>query len=104
MIHSPCTLDLVYNPGGAFLPPPQSKLEVAYKQELRKKFGIEFHKLLTITNMPIKRFADYLYRNQQLEEYMNLLVSSFNVDTVDNLMCLDLISVGYDGKVYDCDF
>jgi len=97
-------LDLVYNPGGAFLPPSQSKLEEAYKKELRETFSIEFNNLFAITNMPIKRFVDFLNRNDELENYMNLLVSNFNIHTVDNLMCLDTVSVGYDGKIYDCDF
>mmetsp|Transcript_27046 Transcript_27046/g.76075 ORF Transcript_27046/g.76075 Transcript_27046/m.76075 type:complete len:446 (+) Transcript_27046:137-1474(+) len=97
-------LDLVYNPGGAFLPPEQSGLQVAYKQELKENFGITFDSLYTITNMPIKRFADYLYRNGELTQYMDLLVQNFNLDTVESLMCLDTVSVGWDGKIFDCDF
>jgi len=97
-------LDLVYNPNGAFLPPDQSKLEIDYKKQLNEKFNIEFNNLMTITNMPIKRFTDYLYKNDALEDYMNLLVQNFNVHTMENIMCLDLVSVGYDGQIYDCDF
>lgn len=97
-------LDLVYNPSGAFLPPPQENLEVAYKKQLADNFGILFDSLFTITNMPIKRFADFLHRRDELQGYMDLLVSNFNKDTVENLMCLDTISVDYNGKVYDCDF
>ena len=92
-------LDLVYNPNGAFLPPSQEKLEIEYKKQLMDNFGIQFSGLFTITNMPIKRFVDYLYKNDELEDYMNLLVQNFNVHTLDNIMCLDLVSVGFDGKV-----
>lgn len=92
-------LDLVYNPLGAFLPPPQEKLEGQYKKQLADNFGILFDSLYTITNMPIKRFADFLHRRGELQDYMDLLVRNFNPDTVDKLMCLDMISVGWDGKV-----
>eukprot|EP00270_Netrium_digitus_P007677 TRINITY_DN2251_c0_g1_i1.p1 TRINITY_DN2251_c0_g1~~TRINITY_DN2251_c0_g1_i1.p1 ORF type:complete len:343 (-),score=79.64 TRINITY_DN2251_c0_g1_i1:134-1042(-) len=97
-------LDLVYNPLGAFLPPPQAELEVAYKRELRDKFGIVFNNLFTITNMPIKRFAHHLKRTGEMEKYMNLLVSSFNAAALENVMCRDLISIRWDGLLYDCDF
>jgi radical SAM/Cys-rich protein len=92
-------LDLVYNPLGAFLPPPQNKLEAQYKQRLEDDFGILFDHLYTITNMPIKRFADFLRRRGELEEYMELLVRNFNPDTVSQLMCLDTVSIGWDGRV-----
>lgn len=98
------TLDLVYNPVGAFLPPAQSELEARYRDELRDGFGIEFNRLLTITNMPIKRFADQLRRLGSEREYMALLVNHFNPATVSSLMCRDLVSVGYEGTLYDCDF
>ena len=97
-------LDLVYNPGGAFLPPPQSQLEAKYKEELSRLFGIEFHQLLTITNMPIKRFAHFLERTGQHEAYMGLLANHFNPHTVPELMCRSLVSVGWDGRLFDCDF
>lgn len=97
-------LDLVYNPLGAFLPPPQATLEAKYKEELAHLFGIEFHQLLTITNMPIKRFADFLERTGKLEAYMGLLVNHFNPTTVPELMCRSLLSVAWDGRLYDCDF
>jgi radical SAM/Cys-rich protein len=97
-------LNLVYNPLGATLPPPQEKLEGDYKRELRENFGIEFNRLFTITNMPIKRFAEFLFREGQHEAYMGLLSNHFNPATVDHLMCRDLVSVGWDGKLYDCDF
>jgi radical SAM/Cys-rich protein len=97
-------LNLVYNPLGDSLPPPQDKLEADYKRELRDNFGIEFNKLFTITNLPIKRFADYLLRESRHESYMALLANHFNPATVDKLMCRDLVSIGWDGKIYDCDF
>ncbi len=97
-------LDLVYNPVGAFLPPPQATLEERYRDELRFRYGIEFGRLLTITNMPIKRFADALQRTGQLAAYLGLLVNHFNPATVPGLMCRSLVSVGWDGRLYDCDF
>jgi radical SAM/Cys-rich protein len=97
-------LNLVYNPLGASLPPDQSRLQADYKVRLREQFGIEFHRLLTLTNMPIKRFADYLHRTGQQAEYMTLLVEHFNPATVSQLMCRSLVSVGWDGALYDCDF
>jgi len=98
------TLDLVYNPVGAFLPPAQAELEKRYHQELRDGFGVEFNHLLTITNMPIKRFVDQLRRAGSEREYMGLLVNHFNPATVSTVMCRDLVSVGYEGTLYDCDF
>ncbi len=98
------TLDLVYNPVGAFLPPAQAELEARYHQELRDGFGIEFNHLLTITNMPIKRFAEQLRRLGSENEYMGLLVNHFNPATLATVMCRDLVSVGYEGTLYDCDF
>jgi len=97
-------LDLVYNPVGAFLPPAQAELEARYHQELRDGFGLEFNHLLTITNMPIKRFADQLRRDGGERAYMALLVNHFNASTVAGLMCRDLVSIGYEGTLYDCDF
>ncbi len=101
---SPLRLDLVYNPLGASLPPPQEKLEAQYRKELKRLFGIEFHQLLTITNMPIKRFARVLERTGQESAYMSLLVNHFNPKTVPGLMCRSLVSVSWDGNLYDCDF
>jgi radical SAM/Cys-rich protein len=98
------TLNLVYNPLGASLPPPQQKLEADYKRELGQNFGIEFNRLFTITNMPIKRFAEMLFREGKHESYMGLLANHFNPATVESLMCRDLVSIGWDGKIYDCDF
>lgn len=97
-------LDLVYNPVGAFLPPPQATLEARYREELGRLFGIRFRRLLTITNMPIKRFAESLARSGQDAAYHGLLVNHFNPATVPGLMCRSLLSVGYDGRLFDCDF
>ncbi|MBK7586285.1 MAG: arsenosugar biosynthesis radical SAM protein ArsS [Myxococcales bacterium] len=97
-------LDLVYNPRGATLPPPQAALEASYRQELRSRYGIEFNRLLTLTNMPIHRFAHELVRSGRHDEYMSLLVNHFNPGTVPGLMCRSLVSVSWDGRLYDCDF
>lgn len=96
-------LDLVYNPLGASLPPPQAELEADYRRELGA-LGIRFDRLLTITNMPIKRFARALARRGESEAYLSLLVNHFNPATVDALMCRSTLSVAYDGQLYDCDF
>src|SRR3990167_958444 len=97
-------LDLVYNPGGAFLPGAQEKLEADYKQRLKEDFGIVFSRLMTITNLPINRFAHFLERTGQYDSYMQLLEENFNPATVPGLMCRHLISVDWLGRVYDCDF
>ena len=97
-------LDLVYNPNGANLPPDQNTLQTAYKTRLKEDFDIDFNNLLTITNLPINRFEHYLARTGQLESYEQLLVENFNPATVEPLMCRHLISVDWQGYVYDCDF
>jgi len=97
-------LDLVYNPGGPFLPPAQAELEADYRHELRKLFGIHFNALLTLTNMPIRRFAHDLRRQGKFDSYCELLATSFNPTTVDGLMCRSTLSVDYDGRLFDCDF
>ena len=97
-------LDLVYNPLGPHLPPPQAGLEQDYKRELRTRYGVEFNRLYTITNMPIKRFLHDLQRSHQYDNYMDLLISAFNPDAALGVMCRDLVSVGWDGQIYDCDF
>jgi radical SAM/Cys-rich protein len=101
---SPLRLNLVYNPGGASLPPAQEVLEASYKEELWSRFGIRFHRLLTLANMPIRRFAEQLARAGQSSAYQSLLVNHFNPATIPQLMCTSLLSVGYDGRLYDCDF
>ena len=97
-------LNLVYNPTGAFLPPDQSAVEKDFKRELQSRYGLTFNRLYTITNMPISRFKDYLIRSGNFQSYMDKLINSFNPGTVDGLMCRSLISVGWDGRLYDCDF
>ncbi len=102
--NSSLELDLVYNPGGPQLPPQQEALEADYKRELGERYGIEFHRLFTLTNMPIRRFADELQRTGMHEAYMSLLVNHFNAATVPALMCRSLVSVSWDGQLHDCDF
>ena len=97
-------LNLVYNPVGPYLPPSQDELETSYKKELKQKFDIEFTRLYTITNMPIKRFGSTLISKGQFQEYMNLLKNSYNQQNLSNVMCRTLISVDWEGYVYDCDF
>jgi radical SAM/Cys-rich protein len=97
-------LNLVYNPTGALLPPSQASLEKDYKAKLLEKYGIVFNNLYAITNMPISRYLDYLVATDQLESYMDELVNSFNPTAIDSVMCRNMISVGWDGKLYDCDF
>jgi len=98
------TLNLVYNPLGPKLPPDQQELELEYKHKLRTRFGIEFNQLLTITNMPISRFLDDLRSAGQHEAYMTVLTNSFNPASAETLMCRTMLSVGWDGELYDCDF
>jgi radical SAM/Cys-rich protein len=97
-------LTLVFNPIGPRLPPPQRDLELAYRNELRGKYGVQFSRLHTITNMPINRFLDELLRTGQYETYMQKLVDAFNPATVENLMCRTMVSVDWRGYLYDCDF
>ncbi|HLK86637.1 MAG TPA: arsenosugar biosynthesis radical SAM (seleno)protein ArsS [Candidatus Binataceae bacterium] len=96
-------LDLVYNPVGASLPPPQAALEADYRRELGG-LGVRFNRLLTIANMPIARFAHQLEQWNKYADYMGLLVNHFNPGTVEGLMCRALVSIGWDGRLYDCDF
>eukprot|EP00850_Spirogloea_muscicola_P018273 SM000166S02454 [mRNA] locus=s166:59452:64133:+ [translate_table: standard] len=97
-------LHLVYNPLGPTLPPPQAALETSYKRELLDRFGIVFDRLFTITNMPIRRFADQLHRSGELRSYLELLINSFNDAAVGNVMCTNLVSIRWDGAIFDCDF
>ena len=97
-------LNLVYNPAGAFLPPDQNALELEYKAELGKRYGISFNHLFAITNMPISRYLDYLLNSGNYDQYMEKLVGAFNPAAVKNVMCRNTISVSWDGYIYDCDF
>jgi radical SAM/Cys-rich protein len=97
-------LDLVYNPVGASLPPPQASLEGDYRRELHEHFGIHFNRLFTITNMPIKRFLHLLQREGRLDVYMQTLIDAFNPQAARGVMCRNLLSVSWDGELFDCDF
>jgi radical SAM/Cys-rich protein len=97
-------LNLVYNPGGPSLPPDQVKLEAAYKTELATRYGIVFNQLFALANMPIQRFGSQLLASGQYEPYMALLKGAHRDDNLDGVMCRSLISVGWQGEVFDCDF
>ena len=97
-------LTLVYNPVGPSLPPPQKELEAAYREQLRSRFGIEFTRLFTVTNMPVSRFLDDLIAQGRHEAYMQKLIDAFNPATVAGLMCRNTLSVNWDGTLADCDF
>ena len=97
-------LHLVYNPMGAFLPSSQKELEEQYKRELFATFGIIFNRLYTFANMPIGRFKEFLIRSNNMKKYEEEIQSTFNAATLEGIMCRHLISVGWDGKLYDCDF
>ena len=97
-------LNLVYNPAGAFLPPSQQSLEKEYKQVLLQKYGVMFNSLFAITNLPISRFLDYLLTSSNYETYMEKLVIAYNPVAAANVMCRNMISIGWDGYLYDCDF
>jgi radical SAM/Cys-rich protein len=97
-------LDLAYNPQGANLPPKQDMLEGEYKSNLREKYGVEFNRLISITNVPVKRFKKYLDSKGEYNKYLEILKDNFNPDAVEKIMCREFLSVGYDGRLYDCDF
>lgn len=97
-------LDLVFNPTGPSLPPDQSQLEQEYKRELKQRYSIEFDQLLAITNIPIKRYAKFLQKREKLDDYMRLLVENFNASAAQRVMCRSLVSIGWDGTIFDCDF
>jgi radical SAM/Cys-rich protein len=97
-------LNLVYNPAGSFLPPPQGALEQEYKRALKERFNIEFNNLFAITNLPISRYLDYLIQSGNYEGYMEKLVNAYNPVAAVNVMCRNTISIGWDGYLYDCDF
>jgi len=101
---SPLSLSLVFNPVGPSLPPAQDRLEADYRRELRTRYGIEFTRLYTITNMPISRFLDDLLQSGRFETYMQKLVEAFNPATIGGLMCRTMLSVDWQGNLSDCDF
>jgi radical SAM/Cys-rich protein len=102
--NSGLSLNLVYNPQGANLPPPQAALELAYKQHLGEKFGIVFSQLFTLANMPIQRFGSMLISKGQFNAYMHMLREAHCEENVKQVMCRSLISVDWQGYLYDCDF
>ncbi|MBT8245958.1 MAG: radical SAM/Cys-rich domain protein [Winogradskyella sp.] len=104
MTGSDLKLDLVYNPSGAFLPGDQASMEKDFKKALMEDFGIQFHNLFAITNLPISRFLDYLIASENYEDYMYSLVEAYNPMAVENVMCTNTLSVSWDGYLFDCDF
>lgn len=104
MPDSDLKLDLVYNPSGAFLPGDQASMEKDFKKALMEDFGIQFHNLFAITNLPIARFLDYLIASENYEDYMYQLVEAYNPVAVKNVMCTNTLSISWDGYLYDCDF
>jgi radical SAM/Cys-rich protein len=97
-------LDLVHNPAGAYLPGSQTALESRYRQVLGEKYGVTFNHLFCITNMPVGRYRDYLVRTDNYGEYMAALVTAFNPESLNGVMCRSTLSVAWDGRLYDCDF
>ncbi len=97
-------LNLVYNPVGAYLPPAQPAIEAQFKEHLWREHGLVFNALYVITNMPINRFKHFLERAELYDAYMTKLINAFNPAAAEGVMCRSLISVGYDGTLYDCDF
>jgi radical SAM/Cys-rich protein len=97
-------LDLVHNPVGAFLPGNQASLEREYKRALERDHGVVFDSLYTITNMPISRFLEFLLESGNYERYMQKLIDAYNPCAAENVMCRTMVSVGWDGTLYDCDF
>ena len=97
-------LDLVFNPTGSSLPPDQASLQADYKREMKSRYDVEFDSLFCITNIPIKRYAKFLSKQNRLDDYMRLLSQNFNADAAGAVMCRSLVSIGWDGAIYDCDF
>ena len=102
--NSALRLNLIYNPVGAFLPPKQEAIEKQFKRELQRQHGVVFNRLYTITNMPISRFLEFLLNTNNYEGYMERLVNAFNPAAAAGVMCRTMISVGWNGTLYDCDF
>jgi radical SAM/Cys-rich protein len=101
---SPLRLNLVFNPTGAFLPPPQQDIEAGFRRELGRRHGVVFHSLYTIANMPISRFLEFLLRTGNYQRYMQRLAGAYNPAAAEGVMCRTLLSVGWDGTLHDCDF
>ena len=101
---SELTLNLVHNPVGAYLPGSQSAMESDYKRRLKEAYDVTFNQLFCITNLPISRYLEYLIESDNYGDYMSELLAAFNPTTLDNVMCRNTISIGYDGALYDCDF
>ena len=101
---SPLTLNLVYNPQGAALPPPQVQLEADYRRHLGERYGIKFNRLYVLTNMPIQRFGSMLISKGQFEHYMDVLKNAYQPQNLESVMCRNQLSVDWRGYVYDCDF
>ena len=97
-------INIVHNPAGAYLPGSQAAIEHEYRGHLLADFGIHFNSLFCITNIPIGRYLDYLLETDNFEDYLSALYNSFNPYTIENVMCLSTLSVGWDGTLYDCDF
>ena len=97
-------LNLIANPVGAFLPPSQASMERDWKRELSRRHGVQFNHLYALTNLPVGRYLEYLQDSGNLEDYVHMLAQSFNPATVPGLMCRTMISVSWDGVLYDCDF
>jgi len=97
-------LDLVYNPSGAYLPDDQMVLEQEFKHKLKSEYDIVFNQLFAITNLPVSRFLDYLLNSKNYEDYMNELANAYNPIAAAGVMCRNMISIGWDGYLYDCDF
>jgi radical SAM/Cys-rich protein len=97
-------LNLVHNPAGAYLPGSQTGLESAYRQTFHERYGLTFNHLFCITNMPVGRYLDYLIKTDNYSEYMRSLIRAFNPASLRGIMCRSTVSVGWDGRLYDCDF
>jgi radical SAM/Cys-rich protein len=97
-------LNFVYNPVGAYLPGNQAALEYEFKSKLKKEYDIDFNNLFCITNMPIGRFLEYLERTDNIEDYFSALLNSYNKESIFNVMCKNTLNIGWDGRLYNCDF
>jgi radical SAM/Cys-rich protein len=104
MKNSGLYIDIVHNPVGAYLPGSQAALEYEYHERLLTEQGVHFNQLFCLTNLPVGRYLDYLIESGNFEDYISALCHSFNPAAVKNVMCLTMLSVGWDGSLYDCDF